>query len=82
MEKDCECFGGKFPSLLNWKNRTSHIPSSIENISFQKPSEAINFNCLYMVPVIRGVKHVLVIKDDLSSYTWLTPHEEANAKNE
>lgn len=44
------------------------------------PNEVIHFDFLYLGPGIYGLKYILVIRDDLSSYLWLIPNEKADAE--
>lgn len=48
------------------------IPRPVsETLHAEKPNEIIHFEFLYMGKGQDEYKHVLVIKDDLSSYIWL-----------
>lgn len=47
----------------------------------EKSSEVIHADFLYMGTVERSeLKYVLVIRDDLSSYTWLWPCSSADSE--
>lgn len=47
----------------------------------ERPNEVIHADFLYMGPPERSeLKYVLVIKDDLSSYTWLWPCGSADSE--
>lgn len=45
-----------------------------------KPNEVLHFDFLFMGPGLSGLKYVLVLSDDLSSYLWLCPTEAADAE--
>lgn len=53
--------------------KTGHkIPRPLSlTLHASKPNKVIHFDFLYMGHGIDTYKHVLVIKDDLSSYLWL-----------
>lgn len=45
-----------------------------------QPSEVVHADILYMGPAEGSqLKYLLLIKDDLSSYTWLHPSENADS---
>lgn len=44
-------------------------------------NELVYFDYLYMCIGTDGLKYLLVIQDDLSSYRWLCPTTTANAEN-
>lgn len=44
-----------------------------------KPKEVINFDFCYIMPSSTGEKYVLILKDDLSSYTWFYACENADS---
>ena len=45
----------------------------------RQPGEVIHFDYLYLFPAEDGKKYVMVVRDDLSSYTWLAPAESPTA---
>ena len=45
-----------------------------------KPNEVVHFDFLYLGQSTEGLRYVLVIKDDLSSYVWLIPCASANSE--
>jgi len=62
--------------------KTGHkIPRPISlTLHASKPNEVIHFDFLYMGHGIEDYKYLLVIKDDLSSYLWLSLAKEANSE--
>lgn len=44
-----------------------------------KPNEVLHMDFLYMGDITEGLKYLLLLRDDLSSYTWLYPTTEATA---
>ena len=46
-----------------------------------RPNEIIHFDYLYMGAGSGGLKYVLIIKDDFSSYVWLKPATTCDAKH-
>lgn len=51
------------------------------SVHAMKPNEVLHFDYLYMGASSKGLKYVLVLKDDLSSYVWLSPFESPNQDN-
>ena len=45
-----------------------------------KPNEIIHFDFLFMGASQTDEEYVLIIKDDLSSYTWLLPAKDTDGK--
>lgn len=46
----------------------------------EKPNEVIHADFLYMGPAEENnLKYVLIIKDDICSYTWLCPSKNADS---
>jgi len=62
--------------------KTGHkIPRPISlTLHASKPNEVIHFDFLYMGHGIDEFKYILVIKDDLSSYMWLTSAKAADGE--
>lgn len=50
-------------------------------IHAEKPNQVIHFDYCYIGKSAHGTKYVLIIKDDLSSYTWLYACESADAES-
>ena len=46
----------------------------------EKPNEVVHLDFLYMGTGIDWKKYILIIRDDLSSYTWLWPTDETTAE--
>ena len=58
------------------------VPRPLANtMHADKPNELIHFDYLYLGESKKGVSYVLIIKDDATSYTWLTPCERADAEH-
>ena len=80
MEGDCAEFVAMCLHCLTGK--TGHkIPRSLSmTLHGTKPNEVIHFHFLYMGHGIDGLKYILVIRDDISSYLWLVPTGKADAE--
>lgn len=52
-----------------------------EHAHADKPDAILHFDYRSLGPSIENLKYILVLKDDLSSYTWLVPFAAANAEN-
>lgn len=46
----------------------------------EKPNDVIHIDFLYMRISTEGKKYVLIVRDDLSSYTWLFPTDSATSE--
>ena len=80
MEGDCAEFVAMCLHCLTGK--TGHkIPRPLSmTLLGTKPNEVIHFDFLYMGHGIDGLKYILVIRDDISSYLWLIPTGKADAE--
>ena len=80
MEGDCAEFVAMSLHCLTGKTGYK-IPRPLSvTLNGMKPNEVIHIDFLYMGHGIDGLKYILVIRDDISSYLWLIPTGKADAE--
>lgn len=80
MARDVESFVGSCIHCMSTES-AERVPQPLGSaLHGSRPNEVIHFDYCYMGSAENGQKYVLIIKDDLSSYTWLYPCEQADAE--
>ena len=79
MSEDCSAFISMCLHCLVGKSGHRILRPIALTLHATRPNEIIHFDFLYMGAGLDGFKYILVVKDDLSSYQWLTPARCADA---
>lgn len=80
MKRDISTFIDKCLHCLVSKSG-SLIPRPLAHaLHGSRPNEVLHFDFLYMGPGQDNNHYVLIVKDDLSAYTWLFPTVDCNAE--
>eukprot|EP00171_Calliarthron_tuberculosum_P021396 IDg21396t1 len=80
MGKDIEAFVKSCIHCLSTQPGKT-IPRPLGHaLHCEKPNEVLHFDFCYMMPGVKDMRYVLILKDDFSGYVWLLPTMDTDAE--